>query len=67
MSDEPYQDSVLVRIRRDIAESEKFMAEQRKLIAEAQKLGVERWTAPIIAIGGIVIGALGLIVALFRH
>ena len=65
------QDSVIVRIRRDIAESEKrvaerqkLSAEQEKLYAEALKLGRERWLAPIIAIGGLVVGGLGILVAL---
>ncbi len=64
------QDSVIVRIRRDIAESEKLIAErqklsaeQEKLYAEALKLGRERWLPPIIAIGGLIVGGLGILVA----
>jgi hypothetical protein len=64
------QDSVIVRIRRDIAQSEKLIAErqklsaeQEKLYAEALKLGRERWLAPVIAIGGLIVGGLGILVA----
>ncbi len=65
------EESLLIRIRRDIAESEKFMAEQRKLINEADKIRIDRYLAPVIAIGGICVGilsmAVALTVALIRH
>jgi hypothetical protein len=64
------QDLIVVRIRRDIAESEKLVAErqkraaeQEKLFAEALKFGRERWLAPVIAIGGLILGGLGILVA----
>jgi hypothetical protein len=57
------EESLIVQLRRDRAESEKLMAEREKLLAESLKLGRERWLAPIIAIGGLVVGALGILVA----
>jgi len=57
------QESLIVRLRRDRAESENLMAEREKLLAESLKLGRERWLAPIIAIGGLIVGGLGILVA----
>jgi len=60
-------ESILVRIRRDIAESEKRMAERDKLFQEGQKRQTERLLAPVIALGGLLVGALGIAIAFFRH
>jgi len=60
-------ESILVRIRRDIAESEKLMAERDKLFQEGQKRQTERLLAPVIALGGLLVGALGIAIAFFRH
>jgi hypothetical protein len=57
------QESVIVRIRRVITESGKLSAEREKLYAESLKLGLERWLAPIIAIRGLIVGAMGIMVA----
>lgn len=63
--------SVLSRIRRDREESEKFTAEQKRLFAEARNLERVRWLAAIIAIGGLIVGALGtavgFVAVLLRH
>jgi uncharacterized membrane protein YqgA involved in biofilm formation len=59
--------SILVRIRRDIAESEKLMAERDKLFREGQKLQTDRLLAPFIALGGLLVAALGLAVAFLKH
>jgi hypothetical protein len=58
------QEAAIVRIRREIAESEKRTADREKLYEEAAKFGRERWLAPIIAIRGLIVGALGILVAL---
>jgi hypothetical protein len=63
MSDALNEETLLVRIRRDRAESEKLMAERDKLFREADKLRLDRWLA-LIALGGLLVGALGLLVAL---
>jgi hypothetical protein len=87
MSDAPPipDETLLVTLRRMNAETEKFIAEQRKLSAEQQKLSAEqqklyteglklerdRLLAPIIAVGGLFVGGMGLVVAilvaLLRH
>ncbi len=74
MSDVTLDDSVMVRIRRDIAESEKLMAEREKLLREGlklefegRKLQIDRLLTPVIAIGGLIVGGLGLLVAFARH
>jgi len=67
MSDALNEETLLVRIRRDRAESEKLMAERDKLFRQADKLRLDLWLAPVIALGGLLVGALGLLVALARH
>lgn len=49
----------VARIRRMLAESDKFQAEQRKLIAEAQKFDRDRWLAPLLAL----VAAVGAVTA----
>jgi hypothetical protein len=56
-----------VRVRRDMAEKDKLEAECVKLKREAEKLRMDRWRAPVIAIGGLAVGGAGLLVALMRH
>ncbi len=71
-------ETLLATLRRMNAETETFIAEQRKLSAEQQKLHTEglklerdRLLAPLIAVGGLFIGGMGLVVdlvvALLRH
>ena len=67
MSDALNEETLLVRIRRDRAESEKLMAERDKLFRQADKLRLDLWLAPVIALGDLLVGALGLLVALARH
>jgi hypothetical protein len=81
MSDTPADESLAVRMQRDRAESDKFRAEgdtlrddyqklfagQVKLYREAEKLHWDKFLSPLIAIGGLIVGALGLLIAFFKH
>ncbi len=49
------------KVRRDIAEAWKLGAEREKLFAETLKLYRDRSLAPVIAIGGLLVGTLGVI------
>jgi hypothetical protein len=61
------EEALLVKLRRDRMESEKFMAEREKLFREADKLQMDRLLAPFIALGGILIGLFGLAIGFLRH
>jgi len=81
MSEALQDESILVRLQRDRAESEKLYAEENKLRAESQKLLAEqlklfregqklhwdKFLSPLIAVGGLIVGALGLLIAFFKH
>jgi hypothetical protein len=81
MSDTPVDESIAIRLQRDRAESDKFRAEGDKLRAEYQKLFAEqvklyreadklhwdKFLSPLIAVGGLIVGALGLLIAFFKH
>jgi cell division protein FtsB len=81
MSDAPVDESIAVRLARDRAESDKLraednklraeyqklLAEQLKLFREADKLHWDKFLSPLIAIGGLIVGALGLLIAFFKH
>jgi hypothetical protein len=81
MSDMPADESLAARIKRDLAESDKLraednklraeyqklLAEQLKLFREADKLHLDKLLSPLIAIGGLIVGALGLLIAFFKH
>jgi hypothetical protein len=55
----------IVRIKRAIAESDKFAAEQRKLSAEADKLNRDRWLAPLLTACIALLAALASVVAAY--
>ncbi len=67
MSDSIGDQAVFVRLLRDAAEAEKLAAERDKLRAEARKLHIDRVLAPVIAIGGVLVGLLGVLVAFGRR
>jgi hypothetical protein len=67
MSDAMDDKSAQIRMGRDVAESEKLAAECYKLLREAEKLEMDRALAPVIAIGGLAVGALGLLLAILKH
>lgn len=88
MSEALEDESILVRLQRDRAESEKLraeenklraednklraesqrlLAEQLKLFREGQKLHWDKFLSPLIAVGGLIVGALGLLIAFFKH
>jgi cell division protein FtsB len=88
MSEALQDESILVRLQRDRAESDKLRAESEKLRAEDNKLRAEyqkllaehlklfrvgeklhwdKFLSPMIAIGGLIVGALGLLIAFFKH
>jgi hypothetical protein len=48
-------------------EQQKLAAEQFKLFMEGRKLDRDRLLAPVIAIGGLFVGGMGLLVAFLRH
>lgn len=58
----------LTRIDRAIEETRKFSAESRKLAEEASKIRVERYLAPVLALGTIIGGAItALVAAILAH
>jgi len=67
MSNSTSDDALMLRIQRNIAQSEARMAALDKMFWDARKPRWDRFLPPVIALGGLAVGALGLLVAFVRH